>query len=139
MKKIIFAVSFLSLVFVFGGTYANAQASSRIDAEIPFDFVVGDKVFSAGKYVIRLRRSSASVNLLTMELRDSNNQPVYDTFAFPNGDPAEGKPALVFDRSYGQATLARIRVDNHGFSVPIEKSATIMAAKERKKSDTAAN
>jgi hypothetical protein len=31
---------------------ANAQTSGRVYAQIPFDFVVGDKTMSAGKYLV---------------------------------------------------------------------------------------
>ena len=43
MKKIIQLVSFLGLALIFGGITANAQAVTKVDAKIPFDFVVGDR------------------------------------------------------------------------------------------------
>lgn len=131
MKKVILTLSFLSLALAFVFTSANAQLATKIDADIPFDFVVGDKAFAAGKYVIRLRRTPSGAEQL--EMRDSNNRVVYEAFAMPNGDPADKKPELIFDRSAGQAVLAKIRTEDKGFSVAVEKPATVIAAKEKKK------
>ena len=132
MKKVIYIVSFLVMVLAFGGVAANAQSATKIDANIPFDFVVGDKVLSAGKYVIRLRRAPSGAQ--AMEVRNSDNKVVYDAFALENGDRGKDKAELVFDKSNGQATLAKIRTEGKGFTVPVEKSADVIAAKERKKS-----
>ena len=48
------AIPFVTLLIVFATSLvsANAQTSSRVYAEIPFDFVVGDKVLNAGKYSV---------------------------------------------------------------------------------------
>jgi hypothetical protein len=130
MKKLIQIVSFLALTFVVGGTAIQAQSGTKIDADIPFDFVIGDKVFPAGAYVIRLRRVPSGAEAL--ELRDAKGKFLYDTFALPNGDTGKRKAELVFDRSEGLAALSKIRTEGKGYSVPVVKTAGQIASKERK-------
>jgi len=137
MKKFIQIVTFLTVTFVLGGTAIQAQSSTKIDADIPFDFVVGDKTFSAGTYVIRLRRAPTGVE--TLELRDAKGKVLYDTFALPNGDIGKGRSELVFDRSEGLAALAKIRTEGKGYSVPVQKSSGEIASKERKASRGTSN
>ena len=48
MKKIIQIVSFLALVFVIAGADVQAQRTSKIDANIPYDFAIGGQQFEAG-------------------------------------------------------------------------------------------
>lgn len=132
MKKVIYIVSFLVMVLAFGGVTANAQYATKIEANIPFDFVVGDKTLAAGKYVIRLRRAPSGAQ--AVEVRDADNKIVYDTFALENGDAGKGKAELVFDKASGQAALAKIRTEGKGFTVQMDKGRGAIAAKEKKKS-----
>jgi hypothetical protein len=132
MKKFIYTISFLAIALAFGGTSALAQISTRIDAEIPFDFAVGGEVLEAGNYVMRLRTNNAGAEAL--EIRDAKNRIVYEAFILQNGDISLRKPKLIFDRVDGQPVLARIRLENKGFRVPVEKGAnTTLPYKHRKR------
>ena len=132
MKKFIYAVSFLAIALIFGNTNASAQSATRIDADIPFDFAVGEEVLEAGNYVMRLRRNNSGAQ--SFEIRNAKNRVVYEAFLMENGDTSLDKAKLVFDRVDGQRVLANIRLQNRGFAVPVEKSAiTTLAAKERKR------
>ena len=132
MKKFIYAVSFLAIALMFGNTNASAQSTTRIDAEIPFDFAVGGQVLEAGKYVMRVHRNNSGAGAL--EIKDANNRVVYEAFMLQNGDISLDSAKLVFDNVNGQRVLAKIRLDNKGFALPMEKSAaTTLAAKERKR------
>ena len=59
MKKLIQIVSFIALVFVIAGADLHAQRTTKIDASIPYDFAIGDEQFEAGKYVMRVTRSTS--------------------------------------------------------------------------------
>ena len=138
MKKFIYAISFLAIALTLGGTPVSAQSSTRIDAEIPFDFAVGGEALDAGKYVMRLRQNSSGTE--TLEIRDEKNRVVYEAFLLQNGDSALNTAKLVFDNVGGQRVLANIRLQNKGFAVPVEKSAiTTLAAKERKRLNGSSN
>lgn len=115
MKKIIQIVSFLSLVFVIAGGDVHAQRTTKIDASIPYDFEIGGQQFDAGKYVLRVRRSTTGASIA--ELRDSKHRVVYEGFLLDSGDTGNGKANLVFDRSGSVARLMQIRTGDKGFSI----------------------
>lgn len=115
MKKIIQIVSFLALVFVFAGLDVHAQRTTKIDASIPYDFEIGSQQFDAGKYVLRVRRSTTGSSIA--ELRDSKHRVVYEGFLLDSGDTGNGKANLVFDRSGSVARLMQIRTGDQGFSI----------------------
>ena len=131
MKKFIYTVSFLALMLIFGGISASAQLVTRIDANIPFDFSIGGQTLEAGKYVMRIRKSTGAEKL---EVRDAKNRVVYEAFMLQNGDSTLDKPELIFDRVGGQAALAKIRLENMGLGIPTDKDANLtLASKERKR------
>ena len=59
MHKLIRLFSILSFAVIFGGVAANAQSVTKVEADIPFAFSVGDTGLAAGKYEIRVTSSSA--------------------------------------------------------------------------------
>ena len=115
MKKIIQIVSFLALIFVISGVDVHAQRTTKIDASIPYDFAIGDEQFEAGKYVMRVRRSTGGASVA--ELRDSRHRIVYEGFVLDSGETGNGKANLVFDRSGSIARLTQIRTGDKGFSI----------------------
>ena len=132
MKKFIYAISFLAIALTLGSPSAAAQTATRIEADIPFAFAVGDEVLESGKYVMRLRRASGDAE--TLEIRDAKNRIVYEAFVLQNGDVSLNEAKLLFNNVDGQRVLANIRLQNKGFNVPVEKSAiTMLAAKNGKR------
>ena len=116
MKKIIQTVSFLALAFIFGGISANAQQTTRINANVSFDFIVGDQYLSAGEYVIRVSPSPGGVK--NIEVRSKTGDILYLGLATPNGDTGRNRSELVFDRTDGRAVLTKILTEEAGYSVP---------------------
>lgn len=126
MKKFIQVVSFLGLTLIFGGLSANAQAVTKVEANIPFDFVVGDKALAAGSYSIRVAGTASTVR--SIEFRNEKNEVVCLAFAFGSGDSPKGKPELVFERKNGQATLAKVITETSGYTVPAADASKYIAA-----------
>ena len=138
MKKIIQIVSFLAVVFVMAGSDVYAQGTTKLDAEIPFDFSIGDQTFEAGKYVMRLRRNQSGAD--SVELRDSSNRVVYEAFAIQNGDNGNGKAQLIFDRDGSVAKLSKVQTGFKGFTMPDGDAANSNTlALKRKKNNEAKN
>jgi len=137
MKKIIQIVSFLALVFAIAGADANAQRTTKIDADIPYDFAIGSQQFDAGKYVLRVRRSNSGASVA--ELRDSKHRVVYEGFVLDSGDTGNGKANLVFDRSGSVARLSQIRTGDKGFSINekagSDRSVNVASKKKDKSKD----
>ena len=117
MKKIIQTISFIALAFIFGGITANAQQATRIDAKVPFDFIIGNQYLSAGEYVIRV--SGLPSGAKHLEVRSSKGEVVYNALAVTNGDTGRGRSELVFERTDGRVVLTKILTDATGYSVPM--------------------
>ena|SRR5215203_2529670 len=135
MKKFIQIASFLAIVFVMAGSDVYAQNTTKIDAQIPFDFAIGDQTFEAGKYIMRLRKNPTGVE--TVELRDANNRVVYEAFAMQNGDTGNGKAQLIFDRDGTIAKLSKVQTGLKGFNMPEGDVADspVLAAKRKKNTE----
>jgi hypothetical protein len=140
MKKFIQIVSFFALVFVMSGVNVNAQGSTKIDAVIPYDFQIGDEEFEAGKYVLRIRRSSGGASIA--ELRDSRHKIVHESFLMENGNTGSGKANLVFDKSGPIARLTQVRTGSKGYAVDTSSkpdTGVNLASKKKKKDREAKN
>ena len=79
MKRIIQIVSFLAFAVAFANVEANAQAfGKRFEADVSFDFVIGEEVFPAGKYYLRVAGNPNGPGFL--EVRDAERDIVADRF-----------------------------------------------------------
>jgi hypothetical protein len=60
------SIPLVTLVVVFATSVlsANAQTSQRVNAQVPFDFIVGDKTLCAGKYSISSAMQGGSALLV---------------------------------------------------------------------------
>ena len=130
MKKIIQLVSFLGLALIFGGITANAQAVTKVDAKIPFDFVVGNRSLPAGDYVVRITDTSSGSQVL--EIRDSKREVLFTALMQENGDRTKQRAELIFDRTSGNAVLAKIVTMDAGYNVAqVEAGTRIASFKEK--------
>jgi hypothetical protein len=129
MKKFIQAASFLALALVFGSVAANAQSATKIDANVPFDFVIGNQYLKAGQYVIRIAGTPSGAK--HVELRDKEGNIVYNALAVTNGDRGEGRSELVFDRTDGRTVLTKILTEDVGYSVPAADISKLVASIKR--------
>jgi hypothetical protein len=116
MKKFIQTISFIALAFVFGGITANAQQATKIEANVPFDFIVGDQYLTAGEYVIRV--SGMPSGAKHVEIRSKDGKTLYAALAIANGDTSRGRSELVFERTEGRVVLRKILTESTGYSVP---------------------
>ena len=117
MKRIIQICSMLALTVVFFTVAAQAQTTNRIDAKIPFDFMVGDQSYVAGDYVIKL--SKVSVNTVALSLEDNFGNQLRNVLLSTNGEVANGQERLVFDRYNDQRYLTKVLTNDRGFSLHI--------------------
>jgi hypothetical protein len=113
MRAIIRSFLVLSLTLVFGASISYAQAGTRIEADIPFDFTIGDKTFAAGKYDLSLFRLYGSVH--SVRLRDAEGRLILNTVAIQNGSTVRNKSDMVFSIVEDQHLLDKIRTPDSGF------------------------
>jgi len=137
MKKIIQLFSFVILTFIFGGISAEAQTVTKVDADIPFDFIVGNRAFAAGKYVFRV--VTGSMNARAVVISDNDNRFAYTVFVNQNDNIGKGKSELVFDRFGRQATLVGIRTENRRFTIPAETKDGSLASTRQSADKTMGN
>jgi hypothetical protein len=132
MKKTLQIISFIGLAFIFGGVTANAQSLSKtFDADIPFDFAIGGKALSAGKYKLRIAGQQNGVKLL--EIRNTKRELLYMGLMSENGERLNDSAELRFDTETGRLSLARIVTENAGFTIPETKRSKLVAASKKSK------
>src|SRR5689334_20933941 len=118
-KQILSVIATLTLIVPmaisgFAGLYGN------VNANIPFDFMVGDKVLKAGKYSVnRLYANNPDAMLV---IRDARNRST--AFSNINGIVDKGRqgPRLIFHRYGNQYFLAEIFDGNSGLGSALLKS-----------------
>jgi hypothetical protein len=107
MKRQAFSiVSLLSLLLVAGSAIAQTQ---HVRADIPFNFVVGNKTLPAGTYDVR-RISSRDDKTLLLQSRDGVSSMMLNSNAAQTLEPST-KTKLVFNRYGNQYFLSQIWVN----------------------------
>jgi hypothetical protein len=114
MKKLVQICSILSLVFVFSAISAQAQTVTRYEAQIPFDFNIGEKSYPAGSYVIRIAKNTTSS--LALYLEDNKGKHLETAMVVQTGQVSKNEPEFVFSRYENQRFLTTIRTPERGFS-----------------------
>jgi hypothetical protein len=95
----------VTLAFVTAVTSANAQSTRRQTADIPFDFVVGDKNLPAGKYDVHSMTAAGEA----LRIRGIANEKSVVRLSNPitRIEPAQ-KGQLVFHRYGNQYFLSEV-------------------------------
>lgn len=135
MRKIIQATAFLAFALMFANVETNAQAfGKRFEANVSFDFVIGDEVFPAGKYYLRVAGDPNGPAFL--EVRDAERDIVFQGIMMTNGQRLTNAAQLRFERLNGRPALAFILSDSSGYSVPVRSNSKLIAQRERTKATT---
>ena len=114
----------LCLLTVGGGIVANAQidTDNPIQANVPFDFVIGNTRLPAGKYEIR-KMDDLAQNVLEISSANGRTRVVFEADdAETRADQAASKTELVFDKVGDQHFLARIWVAGSLSGIEMPKS-----------------
>lgn len=97
--------------------FAQAQTGSVYRAEVPFDFTVGTRSFSAGTYMVEVRGAQQKHIIL----RDSKGERSYAAITTPGKKGDADRAFLDFQRVGGDYSLRSIRVRDIGSSYPQPK------------------
>lgn len=116
MNRFIQVTSLFAFAMIFTSISANAQTVTKLEADVAFDFSVGDKNIGAGKYEIRVTKNSAGG--AAVSIVDENGRIVHSVMAMINGSIAKGKAELVFDRSGDRRVLSGIAMSDSGVTLP---------------------
>jgi hypothetical protein len=129
MKKLIQICSVLCLVLAFSFISANAQTTTKIKADVPFDFNAGGNHYKAGPYTLKIAnsRTGAVIHVIGEE-----NKVLDTILASVSSKTSDGEPVLVFNNYEGQRFLSGIATRDG--TIQIRRSATerqIAAGKRR--------
>lgn len=111
--KILITILALSILTV--GTVATASAQlpgTRMSAQIPFDFMVGEQTLPAGTYELR-RLGNDRYLLCIQNIEDTRNVMIFNTSLLDDRELI-GHSALVFHRYGDVYFLARIVSEYEG-------------------------
>ncbi len=109
------ASTLLILMVVGLSGLVNAQATARLKAQVPFDFVANQKTIPAGECIITVvDRKILSIN--------SGNKQVYVLANADESPNASKETAFVFHQYGGQYFLASVRREGKGaYQLPAAK------------------
>ena len=106
LRAVTMLISIIALAFV-TAVASNAQSSGRkLNAAIPFDFVVGDKALAAGEYSIR-QITTNSDSGLAVSSRDGNHKAIRLTKAVSSSKVVR-RASLTFRRYGNTYYLAQV-------------------------------
>jgi hypothetical protein len=106
LRSILFALTVLLLA-----TAAQAQ-TTKVQASIPFDFVVGDHAYSAGEYTVKsLSQGSAAIRV---DSADGSEKGMTLSNACQKGQPAT-ETVLVFQRLGDNYFLYQVWTEGNTF------------------------
>jgi hypothetical protein len=108
MKSIILQTAML-LGFIFCSiSFAQAQNTGAYKADIPFNFSVGEKQYSAGTYMIEIR----GLEKKYFVIRDARGRKPYVATTFPRDASGTPTAKLDFQRVGDQYFLISIRASD---------------------------
>ena len=129
MKKYLagmFVVVFSMAAFAMAASAATT--SDQLLVTVPYDFVVGGKTLPAGTY--RLSRVSDS-NVGELALINVEKHASVLLNASEWEDVRADKPELRFQQIAGQHFLSAIETAERVFTIPVSKSAVVLAMKSQ--------
>ena len=119
--KILNTILALSILAVGAVATASAQLpGTRTSAQIPFDFIVGEKTLPAGLYELR-RIGNDPYVLCIQNVDDSRNVMIFYTSLLDDRDSIR-QSALVFHRYGDIYFLAKIMSQYEGFARELQPS-----------------
>jgi hypothetical protein len=105
-KQIMTTITALAVLITLAAGSAQAQSSYHMKVEIPFDFSIGSKTFSAGRYGVRRDIKGARI---VLELRNDDNAAVaYFATHTTVARDIQQEPKLVFNKYGARFFLSQI-------------------------------
>ena len=96
MKKRALSWALALIVLVLGAPHASARGHGAVEANIPFQFVVGDRVLESGDYIVDMAGTTGP-SVLRLREKNGGERVMLDTDQLPAKDDPEAV-TLVFDK-----------------------------------------
>jgi len=108
------------LMLVAGVATANGQSKDRLVAQVPFEFIVGDKTLASGEY--QLRAVTSAGEALLIKNADAGDAAIRMTS--PIGyDHSKTYARLVFHRYDNRYFLSQVWMSGEGIGRELQRSA----------------
>ena len=130
MKNRFAQILMLAVLTIGFASFANAQTGPTHRVTIPFNFIVGEKSFSAGEYTVNFGVSSALREGLFLRSADGKQSAIVNQVISKNAVTNSGEPNLVFYVADQHYYLAEINTQQK--SVELRSSHIKKMPKNRK-------
>ena len=109
----------VTLVVLSGMAAAQMHSDTRIVAQVPFDFVVANKVVPAGQYLVR----AATVNSDTLMIQNPGSKvSLFSTASRTEGKQGATHYALLFNHYGDRYFLAGVEIEGSNIAYRVTKS-----------------
>jgi len=118
-KGLTMLILLLTMALVTAVATADGQSQHKLNARIPFEFIVGDKTLAAGQYEVNT--VGITQDVLAIRGRESNDSVIRLAMT---REPKESKPArLVFHRYGNSYFLSEVWEGGDGLGRQLKESA----------------
>ena len=128
MKNIVQSIALFAVISAFG-VVANAQINYGAEVDIPFDFSVGEKVYEAGKYTVKINKQVVNGAVLTIQKNGSDE--FQSVLMNNNGGERSEDVQLVFSSVEGRNVLTNVTTSLSDYSLLKKARRNGMIAKVR--------
>ena len=128
MKNIVQSIALFAVISAFG-VVANAQINYGAEVDIPFDFSVGEKVYEAGKYTVKINKQVVNGAVLTIQKNGSDE--FQSVLMNNNGGERSEDVQLVFSSVEGRNVLTNVTTSISDYSLLKKARRNGMIAKIR--------
>jgi hypothetical protein len=128
MKNIVQSIALFAVISAFG-VVANAQINYGAEVDIPFDFSVGEKVYEAGKYTVKINKQVVNGAVLTIQKNGSDE--FQSVLMNNNGGERSEDVQLVFSSVEGRNVLTNVTTSISDYSLLKKARRNGMIAKVR--------
>ena len=128
MKNIVQSVALFAVISAFG-VVANAQINYGAEVDVPFDFSVGEKVYEAGKYTVKINKQVVNGAVLTIQKNGSDE--FQSVLMNNNGGERSDDVQLVFSSVEGRNVLTNVTTSISDYSLLKKARRNGMIAKIR--------
>jgi len=128
MKNIVQSIALFAVISAFG-VVANAQINYGAEVDIPFDFSVGEKVYEAGKYTVKINKQVVNGAVLTIQKNGSDE--FQSVLMNNNGGERSEDVQLVFGSVEGRNVLTNVTTSISDYSLLKKARRNGMIAKIR--------
>jgi hypothetical protein len=138
MKNIILKLTLIAII-PFAITEAAAQCSPRLRADIPFDFVLNNKLVKAGTYSLEKTDCSTAVPLVVLRDSEGSSLGIVNRSATEIDSPkAHEQGSLIFARYGDSYFLSEVRdpLGRYSFRLRLGSDETQLAGSSNRSSFT---